>query len=334
MRKFIVAGAVVGALLAGAVPAMAQTAHGVADPLGLAASGVLIPFLTEAGTVATLEIASPVGGGPSLNAHLVFFNDTCVRGQSRSIEVTENDVDFFQIASAVAPNANGLIAIAGVAADLINLLPLPAGHPLHTRVYLFNASDGRSRVLEPIILDHAESPGSQHGHTWSPLRTGATFFAPMQTTTVNTLLYLICPRNTIQGSTSGAAFGFGNVGGFSNTGFPVIEIPFPSGSSSGTGTIQGRVFDEDEGPLADVSVTCDCFSIRTVTQISTSPDVYALADTFTELQSPDPATGGTQFAFTGYRSVFTVGSPLNNFFGRLSNASRGSLIGPVVVPAR
>jgi hypothetical protein len=317
---------------------MAQSqAHGVADPLGLAASGVLIPFVTEAGTVATLELASPVGGGPALDAHMVFFDATCVRGQSRSTELTENDVDFFQIATAVAAGSNGLVAISAVAADQLTLLPLPAGHPLHTRVYLFNASDGRSRILEPIIIDHAESPGTAHGHTWSPLRTGATFFAPQQTATVNTLLYLICPRNTIQSTgtaASTAAFGYGAAGGLSNTGFPVIEVGFPAGTTAGTGTLQVRIYDEDENFLTDGSVTCDCFASRSVTAITNSVDAYVASDTYTEIQSPNPAFGGTSFPFTGYRSVFTVGSPLNNFFGRLSNASRGSLIGPTVVPER
>jgi len=45
----------------------------------------------------------------------------------------------------------------------------------------------------------------------------------------------------------------------------------------------------------------------------------------------DPAK---QNAFTGYRAVFTVGSPLNNFFGRLSGGSRLSIEGTLTTGAR
>jgi hypothetical protein len=56
-------------ILATAVPSLAQ-AQGSADPLGLAATGVLPPFFTTAGNRSILEVASPVGdnatGSPSV----------------------------------------------------------------------------------------------------------------------------------------------------------------------------------------------------------------------------------------------------------------------------
>jgi hypothetical protein len=60
-------------------------------------------------------------------------------------------------------------------------------------MYLFSTVDGRSRVLEPIILNTAEFPSI--AHWWSPLRTGADFFAPLQTAAVQTDLFLICPKD-------------------------------------------------------------------------------------------------------------------------------------------
>src|SRR5262249_29160668 len=156
--------------------------------LGLAASGVLIPYITEQGTVATLQVSSPVSSNP--NVHMLFYDATCSRvGDSVGLPLTENDVAFQQISSAqggpVPAGTNGLIRIADC--DLSGFTLVPLSQPIHTRVYLFNASDGRSRVIEPIILDHAEFPGNPH--TWSPLRTGAAFFAPLQTATVNTLVH-------------------------------------------------------------------------------------------------------------------------------------------------
>ena len=89
MRKLMglkVALLVVCLLTMAAVPATAQ----LADPLSLAASGVLLPFFSDpaAGFVSVLEVVSPVvptttGFSPPFNftnpIHAVFFNATCTR---------------------------------------------------------------------------------------------------------------------------------------------------------------------------------------------------------------------------------------------------------------
>src|SRR5512134_1179183 len=120
MRKLIVGLIAVG-LLAGVAPAQAQTA----DPLGLIASGAIIPYvgttalgsgiavvnsLTGAitntvqntGSLAILEVSSPVGSnaGPEENIfganplHMFFFDQTCVRvGPSVGNPLTRDDAD-------------------------------------------------------------------------------------------------------------------------------------------------------------------------------------------------------------------------------------------------
>jgi hypothetical protein len=315
MKKLIMVAVAVGGLLAGAIPVRAQ----VADPLSLATSGVLIPYLTEVvagqATVATIEVASPVGPNPDV--HMIFFNATCVRtGDSIGLDLTTNDIAFQQVGSAqggpIVGGGNGIVAIAQVDPTGFGLTPLAS--PIHARIYLFNAADGRSRVVEPIILDSAEWPGAPH--TWSPLRSGATFFAPQQTATVNTLLYLVCPRNSIQGSTAGV---------FPAGTFPTISPAFPSGA----GVVQARIYDTNENFMRDAGKPCDCFTSLSVADLSTFySDPLAVNGTYTELEAP-PATGSpaTGTTFTAERNVFTVGSPLNNFFQRMSTAGRQSLQG-------
>src|SRR5262249_40426517 len=117
MSKLIIVGLVVGCLLIGAAPSMAQVQGGSGDPQTLAASGVVIPFFTGGffGSVATLQVASPVSDNP--NAHLFFFDNTCARIPiSVGIPLTTNDIAFQQVGSAqggpVTTGTNGLITLA------------------------------------------------------------------------------------------------------------------------------------------------------------------------------------------------------------------------------
>ena len=324
MRDRLVVGVLVGGLLAGLAgpaPAMAQQPSvGAGNPLTLAAYGVLMPYLTGGGTVALVEVASPVQGNPNL--HLAFFTAAGVRGGSVSLPETPNDIGFVDVGSVVPAGQNGVVAIAGVAGDGSTLVPLTS--PIHARVYLFNTSDGRSRVLEPIILDTAEAPGGPN--TWSPLRTAATFYAPLQTATVNTDLTLICPISTIQdvtGTVLQQAFP-------TALGFPPIVPSFPAVSTAGN--LRVTVYDTNETFLRDDVITCACLtevSVTAIDPIYSHPGV-APNGTYTEIRV-DPAK---QNAFTGYRGVFTVGAPLNNFFGRLSDGSRLSIEGALTIGAR
>ncbi len=342
MRKFIAviaAGMLVGGLLAGPRPTEAApvpqfhalpSQGGLADPLTLAASGVLIPYFSDAGgdgTVALIEVASPVAANPDL--HMLFYDTNCARvGGSVGIGETVNQISFFnpEDASSSTTVTSGLVAMAGSDPAAGTLLPLTA--PIHSRVYEFTPTDGRSRVFEPIILDVAEFPGDPH--TWSPLRTAATFFAPLETigVGVHTELWLICPRTTIQG-TAGAAFGTGG-GPFSTTGFPVIAPPFQNPVSN---HLFVRIYNHDEKLLRDNRVNCDCLtpklSVQDIDPVYASP-TEAPHGTYTEMEInflPLEVGSNTNGTFTGYRGVFADGNNLNNFWGRLSNGNRLSIQG-------
>jgi hypothetical protein len=299
---------------------------GIGDPLTLAASGVLIPYVTAGGTVSIVEVASPVGQNPNL--HMQFYDANCnIVGPSVGMPLTTNDIAF-QIVNqsqggTVPDGINGLVAISAVAADGFTNIPLES--PIHSRVYTFSALDGTSRVLEPIILDTAEFPGNPH--TWSPMRTAATFFSPLQTSVVRTQLILICPKSTIQGA-AGAYFGPAPGG----PQFPVISPPFPSGSPNAPHALRVRVYDTNEVFKRNWFTNCICYTEKRLHLDAPGgiDPIYSNAaevpfGTYTELEE-DP-TVAAKSTFTGYRSVFTVGSPLNNFFGRLSNGNLTSIQG-------
>ena len=338
MSKFIMVALLIASLIAGATPVMAQgvTQGGIGDPLTLAASGVVIPFLTAlAGqpVVSTLQVASPVSDNP--NAHLFFFNADCARIPiSVGIPLTTNDIAFQQIAAAqggpIAAGVNGLVTIAQSDPTGFTLIPLDNGHPIHVRLYLFSTADGRSRVIEPIILNTAEFPSI--AHWWSPLRTGADFFAPLQTAAVQTDLFLICPKDTIEGG-AGAAFGVdpggtGNVD-FTSTGFPQINPRFPTGAGALSNVIRVRVYDTFEVFKRDFTIDCNCVIIYTGIATSINPfyadPVEAAFGTYTEITSVPGSP--RRVTFTGYTSTYTVGSAINAFFARFHNGSQPSIDG-------
>jgi hypothetical protein len=335
---------------------MAQPAPGqggIGNPLTLAASGAIVPYITGGthGTLALIEVASPVFGNS--DAHMLFFNSTCARvGDSVGIGETENQIAFQDVNKVVPAGTSGLVIIAGVLTDGFTLTPL--SWPIHSRVYLFDTVDGRSRILDPIIMDTFEFgstyPGIFGAHLWSPLRTAATFFAPLETASVKTQLTLVCPRSTIlglvakaavlddpntPGDESKAAVSESALGGpvsatsgnLSNLGFPLISPPFKTASVAGD--MRARIYDTDENLKRDVRTTCDCLSPDvSVIAISTFyGDTPEAADgTYTELEvTENPDASKQTGSFSGYRSVFTVGSGLNNFVGGLSNGSRNSI---------
>jgi hypothetical protein len=288
------------------------------DPLTLAASGVLIPFLASNGDVSLLEVASPVGDNASV--HMFFFNQACNRApESVGLPATPNDIAFLSIPSVdlAATTTAGLIALAQVDPTGFSLIPLAPNGPLHTRVYVFNMISGRSRVIEPISLDTAEfSSGLGFPHSWNPLRTGATFYAPQETAVIQTKLLLVCPLNTIQGAA-------GDV--FPATLFPPIVPAFPSAFVADQ--LRARIYDTDEVLRRDVKTTCLCVREASVTDISTFYEApEAALGTYTELESNNTITNGN-IAFTGYVATATAGSAVNNFVHRMSNGNRTSLQG-------
>jgi hypothetical protein len=145
--------------MAAAVPATAQ----LADPLSLAASGVLLPFFsdTAAGFVSVFEISSPVVPTVIGNTfpfdftnplHAVFFTATCARNGSPADEQTSKQAKtYISSASPLLLNFNGLAAI-GSSINQNDLVPL--NFPIHSRTHWIDVKTGRLRELEPITLDN------------------------------------------------------------------------------------------------------------------------------------------------------------------------------------
>jgi hypothetical protein len=288
---------VVGLLALVATPAMAQ----FADPLTLASSGVLIPYFGTGNNISLLEVASPVSSNPFL--HFIFYNAFCTRVISFPTEQTTNDVDIYRAASNAAGSIvvghDGLVAIADDIGNGFDLAPLTS--PIHSRMYWINVTDDRYRVLEPIIIDAFEVSGAS---TWSPIRSGATFFAPIDSPTgIQTTLYLICPRNTIQGAAGPVP------PAFPSSLFPVPS--FPSTSSTFNAS------------YPDGSTDCNCLQTKALATLPNGVNtVYASQDTYTEIQ-----TDGSFAGFTGYKAITFAGIKAVDLFGRLSGANRLSLQG-------
>lgn len=265
MSKFVMVTLLVVGLAAGAVPASAQAPAvqgGIGDPDTLAASAVVIPFFTssilsngQGNTTATVQVASPVGTND--NAHMFFFDKHCARIPiSVGIPLTTNDIAFQTVNDVVSAGTDGLVVLAQ--SDSTGFALIPLANPVHARIYQFNSFDGRSRVIEPIIVNTAEF--SSVWHWWSPLRSGGTFYAPQQTTTVQTDLLLFCPTNTVEGL-AGAALGKDPGGtadnAYTDQGFPQINPRFPAVNAQ-TGVIRVRIYNTNEVFKRNLIIDCDC----------------------------------------------------------------------------
>ena len=330
-----------------ATPASAQ----LADPLSLAASGVLLPFFSDpaAGFVSILEIASPVG--PTLTGFLppvgftnpiqaVFFDATCTSDSSASAVLTSKQA--IAIVSSATPlflTFNGLAAIATSPGgnDLVH-----ANFPLHSRVHWIDAREGRVRELEPITvatflslpsakLPLVANPGAGGSvalpapFVWNPLRSAATFVTPQESASVRGSIYLICPRASIQSPTGG--------GVFPSSSFPPLvnrdgSFGFPEGDvfTGHAAVLRARVYDDNEVLSRDAEIPCDCLTVRTLLDISSG---YGVPPTnlgggttpvwYTEIESTEPYN-----SFTGYWGLEVAGSGAT-FFHRMGNASLDNL---------
>lgn len=283
-------------------PAGAQ----LADPLSLAALGVLLPFFSDptAGFVSVFEITSPVvptTGGivPPTDftnpIHAVFFDATCTRGTSTSDVLTSKQAKaFISSAAPMSLTFNGLAAIATSPGgnDLVR-----AHFPIHSRAHWIDAKTGRLREMESITVDtfvalasnflplspgvppfgpgrpSVVTPGA--GGTialgppfvWNPLRSAATFVTPQESASVRGSLYLICPRATIQSADGG--------GVFPAPSFPPLinrdgSLGFPGGhpvTGNSVSRLRGRVYDDNETLSRDLEIPCDCLTARTLLDI-------------------------------------------------------------------
>lgn len=290
MRK-IVAGLAVVCFLALAGPAGAQ-GLGVADPLSLATHAVLVPFFGSGGNLSFLEIASPVGDNTNPDVHLIFFNFACVRGESFNNPMTKNDFDIIRAGGPALPflsNTDGLILITG---SFDGLTPVALKNAIHTRVLWVSAAQDFIRAIDPIIGRSATNPAA----VWSPFVSAATFWAPQETASAQTTVYLVCPLTTVTG-----------VANFAIEPVPPPDPPVQS-------QIRGVVYDHDETPLRDITTSCSCLTPRRLFDLSLA---YTTTDTYTELFGLSPPNVRT--SFTGY--VGTVfGGTAFDLFHRMSNA--------------
>jgi len=302
---------VVCLLMAAAVPATAQ----LADPLSLAASGVLLPFFSDsaAGFVSVFEITSPVVPTVIGNTfpfdftnplHVIFFTATCARNGSVADEQTSKQAKaYVSSASPLLLNFNGLAAIGG-SINQNDLVPL--NFPIHSRTHWIDVKTGRLRELEPIILDSFLSlnaaflplvvnfgagasiglcgPGAgvfagsiNNGFCWSPLRSAAAFVTPQESASLKASIILICPRGTIQSITGGGVFPIA-------AGFPRLQnrdgsFGFLSSnviSGNSSARLRGRIYDDNEVLARDVEVPCDCLVNTPVLSIDS---IYSLPPT-------------------------------------------------------
>ena len=118
--------------------------------------------------------------------------------------MTTNDIELLRVDNITAATS-GLITAAGVSPDGFTLSPdnFPPG--VHARV-LWVTPAGTVRILEPIALSTVDNDRSGRDGFWNPLRTGATFFAPLQGAVpgLATTVYFVCPNTNIQAPDSTA----------------------------------------------------------------------------------------------------------------------------------
>jgi hypothetical protein len=324
------------ALLGAAGPAAAQ----FADPLGLIASGGLMPFVSNDGSVTITEFASPVNclGAPATcpfdDFHLVFFTDACTRTVSVNLPMSTNDVEVISTLALSSGFIRGLIAFANTGGVGVEFAPLD--WPVFARAHQINIGADYARVIDPISLLHGEFLGP----SWNRMRTGAAFFAPLDGGTFQTSLYLVCPTSSIQsGGTTFASGAFGGAAGFPDLD-PDSAASF--GSSDINSGLQGVVFDDKENFLVDIISTCSCLTIRRVTDLATAyaDPGKAPNGTYTELFGGTGPTncavdttdaGGCARSFAAYRAIVIsdgslAGGQLDDF-GATWNANRASLGG-------
>jgi len=298
MRKLMVGLVMMVGLLAVTPPAMAQGAPGSQDPLGIIVSGAVLPFLGEGlatGGLSFLELYAPVGATP---VHMFLFDANCVRGgPSVNVELTTNDVALVRIDNIGAPApTSGLVTAAASDSQGFTLVPWTGSQGIAARTLWANSNGNFVRVIDPIALATIDDPVPSGVGGWNPLRTAAAFFAPLETSSLHTTIYFVCPNTNIQRATGTPAF--------LSTVFPRI---FPGFQIAGTATpLRIRVYDDDEDLLRDVSSTCNCLTIKKVTDIDLvySSVVEAPDGTYTEVE------GGTQSAVPAVCSA-TVVEPLN-----------------------
>lgn len=303
MRKQLLVLFLAVGLLGVTAPATAQFAPGAQpgslDPLGLITSGAVLPYVGGGANSSFLEAYSPV---QSAEVHMFFFDPSCVRvGDSANLTLTANDVEFFRVDTLGTNPPAGLLTAAGVDGTGFFLQPTMA--PVHLKMLWVNALDDFVRVIDPIAISTYDNDFYEGVGTWNPLRTGAAFWAPLETAPLSTVIYFVCPNTNIIGTAESATRAFATA-----IGFPPLR---PAAQTAGAPTpLNIRVYDDEENFLRDVFSSCECFTQRPVTQISNvySSAVDAPFGTYTEVVGG--TVGGTPAVCSQTETVTlnTVGS--------------------------
>jgi hypothetical protein len=280
------------------------------DPLGLITSGAVLPFVGGGtnfpGSMSFLEVASPNSDN---SLHAFFFDANCNRGTiSIPIDLTTNGLTVMRIDDKDPKVPDGLLTIAQAPSGIAPFTPIEA--PIHARILWVNSANNIGRVLEPIAVSNLDT---QDTFSWNPLRSGATFHAPLEGGGTSTSLLLVCPNSLVTGA------------------FPSPTFPAAPTTAS---FLDGLVYDTDENLLVNLRFPCKCLQITKVTDLAPA---YADASqapngTYTELYGEPSGSSVTRPSFTGYRSIrVSPTTPSFDLFGRLSNASACDLnpdIGP------
>lgn len=279
MRKAIVAVFVMMGLMAVSMPAMAQfPIAGQRDPLGLVTSGLVIPYVGLGANQSWLEVSAPVS---DVELHMFFYDATCVRqGPSVNLALTTNDLELMRLDN-LGGNipSTGLLTAASTNGGGFTLEPIPFPGAVHARVYWADLTASRIRVFEPIALSTLDNDIATGGGAppssgvWNPLRTAATFFAPLEST-FHTTLYFVCPNANIAGL-GGLGSGNSNTDSSTTRAFGTNQFPaLVPNASTGVTPLRVRVYDDEENFLRDEFTTCNCLTVSPVTTISS---VYASA---------------------------------------------------------
>jgi hypothetical protein len=273
-------------------------------------------------------LSGPNATCPNTSFHLVFFNDLCSRGNSKDLPLTTNDTEVTTTLGLGTGSINGLIAFGRTGATGTELLPLQ--FPVFARSHEINFLDDYIRSIDPISIVHAET-----GILWSPVRTGAAFWAPLESGLFATSLYLVCPGENIQAPDQGPGGVFTQGAPAS---FPDLEPDSAAsfGATDASDAIQGVVFNDEEVFLNDIFISCNCLTIKTLLSIAGpyTDAINAPAGTYTELLggtapfSPactDDQVSGCARSFVAYRAIHATdpglaGGQLDDF-GRTWNAA-------------
>jgi len=281
-----------------AAPSLAQ-APGSGDPSGLAAVGVVIPFFASAGNTSVLEVTSPVGDNAgSKPLRLVFYTADCKPYASTILPVTANGIAVLDLGQYV--NFDGLLLIGAVPVRFHRPGRTdPLQNPIHAVVRWLDSKTNSWHTLSPITIANAEGAPNQ---TWNPLRTAATFIAPVQGSDLSQL-YFLCPSNAVINEISGA---------------PGL-VPSPATR------FVVRIYDDQERFLRNVHINnCSCLTPLRLTDIDQVYSQPAFTSTYYYTEIAGDSGANPPGSFTGYLRVFS-GPP--GEFARLQSGNWQSISG-------